>query len=118
MKEIKPLPLGNVYLHLNNGGVTFEVQDHVGPTIIINSSSFGNIDHILRVFTNSDGLREIGEMFITASKHKFRQEEYVCAAKIPMPVGKAGGEARASSLSPKRRKEIAVKAANSRWKKK
>lgn len=32
-------------------------------------------------------------------------------------IGRAGGLARAKKLSAKRRKEIAVKAANTRWKK-
>jgi hypothetical protein len=39
-------------------------------------------------------------------------------AKIGRQGGKKGGPARAKALSAKKRKEIAQKAANSRWKKK
>jgi hypothetical protein len=35
--------------------------------------------------------------------------------KRPNPIAKARGKARKESLSPERRKEIAVKAANKRW---
>jgi hypothetical protein len=36
--------------------------------------------------------------------------------KAAVSLGKRGGEARAKSMSPKRRSEIAKKAAKSRWK--
>ncbi len=73
---------GSVYLHVNNGGITFSVIDEgFGPTIYIDQNQFGAITTEQKVHTTTDALRSIGELFIEASKGDF-SDLYCEAAKL------------------------------------
>ena len=71
----------SLYLHIGNSGVTFSVTERMGPTIEIKTSSFGNIDHNLYVYTNTEDMKRLGEMLIKCSEHKFQDKPYCCQAR-------------------------------------
>jgi hypothetical protein len=69
MKEI-----GEVYCHVGNSGAHFSViDDGFGPTILVTSSSFGNLQTSFKLLTDRESLRAIGEMFTKAAD---RTEDY------------------------------------------
>lgn len=80
--------MGNkVYLHIGNGGVTFEVFDDVredgdryGPTIRVSATHFGNKTNEMEVHITKPGLQALAEMFTKAASEDY-SEEYVCAAE-------------------------------------
>jgi hypothetical protein len=66
MREKKEL---EVYLHICNSGITFEVTNsEYGPEIKISSGSFGNMWNEFTVYTDTLGLKALGVMFLKASK--------------------------------------------------
>lgn len=73
--------MGDIHLHVNNGGITFGVIDEgFGPTIFIHQSHMGAIHTEQRVHTTKDMLRSVGEMFLAASNEDF-SEDYCEVAK-------------------------------------
>ncbi len=82
--------IGEVYLHVGNSGVTFQVVDEgQGPTIIISTSSFGNLNHECKVYATTEGLKKIGEMFLDAASQGY-SGEYVYPAYVPRSEGGSG----------------------------
>lgn len=59
-----------LYLSVGDSGVSLEVTGERGPTVIIKTSAWGNLNHELKFFTTDEGLRKLGELFIEASKCK------------------------------------------------
>ncbi len=93
-----PVIKGEVHLHVNNGGISFGVVDEgFGPTILVNQNHFGAIDTEQRVHTTKDMLRQVGEMFIKASKEEYSENycfpaEVYSAKKGKTSNGSPGGE--------------------------
>jgi hypothetical protein len=80
-----------VYAHINNGGVSFEVTNEQGPTIEVKASHFGNQTNHIKLHVDVEVLRRLADMFYKASTAEY-SEEYVCAAKVPeKKVGNAQG---------------------------
>jgi hypothetical protein len=78
--------IGEVYLHVGNGGVTFEVIDEGnGPTIVVSSSFFGNVKQELKIFTNKEGLEELTRLFRKASDFEGFSGEYCHLAEYSDP---------------------------------
>ncbi len=77
-----PTPL-STYLHVSNGGISFSVSNETeeGPCITIRSSMFGNVAQTTTVFTTTEGLAALAEMFSAASKLPFN-EPYIHAARL------------------------------------
>jgi hypothetical protein len=71
-----------VYAHIHNGGVSFEVTNERGPTIEIKASHFGNQTNHIKLHVDVDVLKNLADMFYKASTAEY-SEEYVCAAKVP-----------------------------------
>ena len=87
-KKDNPDKLGHVYLHVSNGGISFSVVDEgYGPTVKIDSHTFGNIDQTIRVHANVESLQVLGEMFTAAAQYKdynknYCHNAYVSSAEI------------------------------------
>jgi len=80
---------GNVYCHINNGGVAFSVVDEGnGPVVRIDSSHFGtnSMRHDLHVSPKE--LLLLAEMFKNAAAYQGYSETYCCAAKAETTVEK------------------------------
>ena len=71
-----------VYAHINNGGVSFNVTNENGPTIEIKATHFGNQTNHIKLYVDKEVLRQLADMLYKASASEY-SEEYVCAAKIP-----------------------------------
>ena len=81
VKKINPDQVGSVYFHISNSGVTFRVVDEgLGPTIVVSGSSFGNMESSLKLHTDTDSLKKLGEMFLAAAKYDNFSDQYVCSA--------------------------------------
>lgn len=74
--------VGEVYVHIGNGGLNFAVKDDEGPTIEIKAYHFGHTTNTTCIFTDKKTLKEIGEMFIKASEYDNYSEEYCHVATI------------------------------------
>lgn len=75
-KELAP----QIYLHVNNGGISFYVQDRgFGPSLIIKQGHFGAINTEMEILTNKESLKLLGEMLMEASERDF-SDEYCCSA--------------------------------------
>lgn len=70
-----------VYLHINNGGITFRAgtdKDNM-LGIEVTATHFGNTTQYMHIYTDAESMKEIGEMLIAASKQP--HEVYCCAAE-------------------------------------
>jgi len=66
--------IGEVYCHVGNSGATFSViDDGFGPTILVTSASFGNLQTSFKLLTDRESMKAIGEMLINAAT---RSEDY------------------------------------------
>jgi hypothetical protein len=74
--------IGEVYLHINNGGTSFRVRDDAkcGPTIEISSRHFGHIMHESRLMLTAKAAKELSALFALVAEHDFGGREYCCAA--------------------------------------
>lgn len=78
-----PREIGKVYLHIDNGGVSFQVvNEGWGPTVKVKGSSFGHLTNSIRLHTDRKSLRALGQMFLDASNHSDYTEEYCNKATI------------------------------------
>jgi hypothetical protein len=73
--------IGSLYLELGDGGVKVSVRDHHGPTIVLESSTFGNLQHSFSFMTSVDGLVKIRDMINSALQGPFSKE--YCHAVVP-----------------------------------
>lgn len=73
--------VSGVYLHIGNGGVQFTAgTDEMGHLALgVEISHFGNTTNSMKIFTDAESMKKIGELFIEAAKQP--HEEYACAAK-------------------------------------
>lgn len=64
------------YLHVSNSGVAFEIQNDpkFGPTILIHTSAFGNLQHTFKVLVHKDSLMELSNLFKEAAGWDFKGE--------------------------------------------
>ena len=73
--------LGKVYAHIYNGGVTFSIVDEHGPTLVINSSYFGNNEVTQKVMLTKQVFKELADLFAEFKDYKF-SEDYCHAAGV------------------------------------
>lgn len=68
-----PKSVGEVYLHVSNSGVTFEVLDDPkhGPVVKVTTSTFGNLPTVTQVFTTEAGLAGLARLFEIATKRSY-----------------------------------------------
>lgn len=67
-----------IYLHINNGGVSFAVTNEDGLALEIEASHFGNTTNKMKLFVKRDSLRKLGQMLIVASEQDEQKEvEYL-----------------------------------------
>ena len=82
-RQASPQEIGSVYLHLSNSGISFSVVDEGwGPTIKVSQSTFGNLSSEMAVHTDTESLRQIGEMFLAAAQYPEYTEEYCNSAVV------------------------------------
>jgi len=79
-------PATEIYLHVGNSGATIRVFDAYGPTLEIETSSFGNLQHRFRLATTREGLVAIRDMLTKALETQSFSEPYVHAAVVPNPA--------------------------------
>lgn len=72
--------IGSVYLHVSNSGLNVTVMNERGPTLLLESHSFGNLNHSLKVYTTINGLRELRDLLTKALDVEFT-DPYCCAAE-------------------------------------
>jgi hypothetical protein len=90
-----------VYLHINNGGVIVSAGSHesTGQLMFrVRGTHFGNTTNLMEIFTNSDSMRKIGEMFIAASEQP--HEVYSFAAVRINPQTSPESESEGCSSGP------------------
>jgi hypothetical protein len=75
--------LGKVYWHVGNSGVTFEIVDEgLGPTLIVSTSSFGNLVNEQKFYTDIKSLDALRMLLEKAVEHEGWSKMYVVPAKI------------------------------------
>lgn len=59
-----------VYLHVNNGGVTFKVRNDPewGPVVEISQSQFAAVENTLTIKTTPESLQELARLFMDAAE--------------------------------------------------
>ena len=73
--------VSSVHFHISNSGVTFSVVDtDFGPAIQVSADSFGHPLNDLLLYTTTDGLERLGQLFEGASEHTFKGKVYCHAA--------------------------------------
>lgn len=82
--------VATTYLHVGNSGLTVKVVDQGwGPTFVVESSSFGNLNNSSRTHTTVEGLRAIRDMLDRAIAYGEDEdrggysEQYCHAAEAP-----------------------------------
>lgn len=70
-----------IYLHVGNGGVKFQIMNDIGPTVIVTMDLLG-MPSSIKFHTTREGLKDIGELFIEAAEGSYTKE-YSAAAKPP-----------------------------------
>lgn len=81
--------IDSVYLHVGNSGLNVTVMNERGPTLLFETSSFGNLNHTLKVFTTVNGLRELRDLLDKALNTEF-SDPYCCAAEAKSDRGECG----------------------------
>jgi hypothetical protein len=78
-----PHLIGEQYWHISNSGITFQVLNHPSgsPALRIYTSSFGNLENTLLIFTDKKSLRELGKM-LTKCSTKCSDKNYCCKARL------------------------------------
>lgn len=83
----------SVYLHIGNGGVIVSAGMHesTGQLMFrVRGTHFGNTTNLMEIFTNSESMRKIGEMLISASEQP--HEVYSFAAVWSDPKNRTDSE--------------------------
>lgn len=81
--------VGSVYLHVGNSGLNVAVLNERGPTLLLETHSFGNLNSTLKVFTTVNGLRELRDLLDRALSTEF-SKPYCCAAEAESDRGPCG----------------------------
>lgn len=72
--------LSEVYLHIDNGGITFGVVDtKFGPAVQVSASHYGHLTNDMLIYIRPKDLKRLGALFEGASEYPF-QPEYFCHA--------------------------------------
>lgn len=73
--------LGEVYLHINNGGVTFEIGEdrHGFPVIRVASTHFGHLTGLLELSLTQERLNKLSGLLKAACEHKFKGDSTTSA---------------------------------------
>lgn len=70
--------LSEVYLHINNGGITFGVIDtQFGPAIQVSAGHFGHLTNDMLIYVRPEDLKRLGTLFEGTSEYSF-STPYVC----------------------------------------
>lgn len=71
----------NVYLHINNGGISVGVSYDEGLQLEVKATHFGNVTNHLKSYVSAEGLRAIGELLIKYSEAGYKEKDY-CKAEL------------------------------------
>lgn len=83
--------IAGIHLSMGDSGFGISVRDEGhGPTIVFNSSAWGNIVQQMKIHTTQNTLTKIGNMFLDAALHSY-SPEYGYAARDLSKVGYGGG---------------------------
>jgi hypothetical protein len=82
--------ISEAYLHVSNGGISFRVTNQYGPTLEIETSSFGNLNQKLVVHTTIAGLQDVYDMLGKALEHLDYSEPYCHPARPTRTIPKLG----------------------------
>jgi len=95
--------LEDVYLHIGNGGVQFQVhRDNKGRCLLkVGASHFGQKTNTMELLVTPDSLRQIGEAFVRASQQEFPGKPYVYSAEVPVYTGSGNAESSTGGDEPK-----------------
>jgi hypothetical protein len=78
-----PHEIGKTYWHVGNSGVTFKVIDEgFGPTFVIESGAFGNLDNTQKYFTDKPSLVALRDVLNEAIAYDDYSKEYVEPASV------------------------------------
>ena len=67
--------IGEVYFHISNGGVTFQIIDEgFGATIQIDIAHMGHTTNKIKLHTNQDGIKKLAELLRKAKKIKYSKD--------------------------------------------
>lgn len=70
-----PKPIGSVYFHISNSGITFRVIDEGwGPTVVVSGSAFGNMRSEIKLHIDNRGLIALSKLFAHAAKQEYTDE--------------------------------------------
>jgi hypothetical protein len=82
-KQMAPETPSKLYLHIGDGGVSFEVVDQGhGPTVVISSSHFGNDNLKFSFHTDQASLVQLSTMFLKAAFGKKYSKDYCYKAHV------------------------------------
>jgi hypothetical protein len=82
-KEVAPEIPNKLYLHVGDGGVSFEVVDQGhGPTVVISSSHFGNDNLKFSFHTDQASLVQLSTMLLKAALGKKYSKDYCYKAHV------------------------------------
>jgi hypothetical protein len=70
-----------VYLHINNGGISVGINYNDGLQLEVKATHFGNVTNHILTYVSAEGLREIGELLITAANAGYKEKDY-CKAEL------------------------------------
>lgn len=79
-----------VYLHVNNGGITFRCLDdpEFGPVVEVEQSHFGAVTTKMRVLTDPSSLEALATLFAEAAEHNWPTPPalgYYLNGQVPSP---------------------------------
>lgn len=67
--------IGEVYFHINNGGLTFQVIDEgFGATIQIEMSHMGHTTNKIKLHTNKDGIKALAKLLKKAKNVEYSKD--------------------------------------------
>ena len=81
----------SLYLHVDNGGYTFTVDDRNGPTVSVSSNFFGQKTGEVVMHTTKESLQKLGEFFLAVSRDSF-SPDYLYAAEAESECNATCGE--------------------------
>lgn len=73
--------VGEVYLHVGNSGAVFEVRStDNGPTVVVKTGAFGNLEQTTEIKTTRESLRALARLFAKAADAEYK-DDYCHAAE-------------------------------------
>lgn len=79
-RKKKPIEVFSMYCHVGNSGATFKMVDEgYGPTLIVKTSAFGNLQSTQKIFLDKNAVIALGGLFTEASNFKYSQNYCIAA---------------------------------------